>query len=77
MNRINDIEAKIALLQAEKATAINEERAGKLAETRATIKLYGITLKELTGVLGVQKPKKGTAKKKAPAKKVAKLEAAT
>jgi hypothetical protein len=71
MSRVDDIGAKIAELQKERATAINDERAEKLTKMRADIKLYGIKMKDLKTVLGRQKAKKSTTKKKAPTKKAA------
>ena len=71
MSRVDDIGAKIAELQKERATAINDERAEKLTKMRADIKLYAIKLKDLKTVLGRQKAKKSTTKKKASTKKAA------
>ena len=71
MSRVDDIDAKIAALKEERATAIKDERAEKLTKMRADIKLYGIKMKDLKTVLGRQKAKKSTTKKKASTKKAA------
>jgi hypothetical protein len=77
MSRVDDIGQQIAALEDEREKAIVDERAVKLTKMRADIKLYGIKMKDLKTVLGRQKAKKSTTKKKPSTKKAAKIEAAT
>ena len=73
MNRVDEINAQIAKLEAERASAINAERANVLAKMKADIKLYGFKTSDFKGVL-LTRAKRGTgiAAKKTAAKKTAK-----
>lgn len=75
MTRVDEINAQIAKLEAERASAMNAERANVLAKMKADIKLYGFKTTDFKGVL-LTRAKRGpngtrTAKKTA-AKKTAK-----
>lgn len=71
MSRVDAIGKQIAALEDERKQAIVDERAAKLTAMRADIKLYAIKLKDLKTVLGRQKAKKSTTKKRASTKKAA------
>jgi hypothetical protein len=73
MTRVDEINAQIAKLEAERASAVNAERANVLAKMKADIKLYGFKTSDFKGVLATRK-KRGTgpAAKKTVAKKVSK-----
>ena len=51
MNRVDEINAQIAKLEAELASAMNAERANVLAKMKADIKLYGFKTTDFKGVL--------------------------
>ena len=81
MNRVDQINAEIAKLQAEREDAIQTERANVLAKMKADIKLYDfkatdfkgllksrVTKKQVEEFLATQ-AKKTAATKKAPAAK--------
>ena len=73
MNRVDQINAEIAKLQAEREDAIQTERANVLAKMKADIKLYGFKTSEFKGVLLTRKKRgTGTATKKVAAKKTSK-----
>jgi hypothetical protein len=75
MTRVDEINVQIAKLEAERASAINAERANVLAKMKADIKLYGFKTSEFKGVLATRKkrsPNGTRAAKKTAAKKTAK-----
>lgn len=67
MTRVDEINAQIAKLQAERETEMLKERANVLAKMKADIKLYGFKTTDFKGVLKTR-AKRGT---KMVAKKVA------
>jgi len=75
MTRVDEINAQIAKLEAERASAMNAERANVLAKMKADIKLYGFKTTDFKGVLA-SRAKRGTGtartSKKTAAKKTAK-----
>jgi hypothetical protein len=73
MNRVDEINAQIAKLEAEREDAMLTEKANVLAKMKADIKLYGFKTSDFKCVLATRK-KRGTgpAAKKTVAKKTAK-----
>jgi hypothetical protein len=73
MTRVDEINAQITKLEAERASAINADRANVLAKMKADIKLYGFKTTDFKGVL-LTRAKRGTgsAAKKVAAKKTSK-----
>jgi hypothetical protein len=71
MTRVDEINAQIAKLQAERESEMLKERANVLAKMKADIKLYNFKTSDFKGVLATRK-KRGTAVKKVAAKKTAK-----
>ena len=71
MNRVDEINAQIAKLEAEREDAMLTEKANVLAKMKSDIKLYGFKTTDFKGVLATRK-KRGTATKKVEAKKVSK-----
>ena len=73
MTRVDEINAQIAKLEAERASAMNAERANVLAKMKADIKLYGFKTTDFKGVL-LTRAKRGTGvtAKKSATKKSAK-----
>jgi len=73
MTRVDEINAQIAKLEAERNDAMLKERASVLAKMKADIKLYGFKTTDFKTVLATRK-KRGTgpAAKKTVAKKTAK-----
>ena len=73
MTRVDEINAQIAKLEAERESVMLKERANVLAKMKADIKLYGFKTSEFKGVLATRK-KRGTvtAAKKVAAKKASK-----
>jgi len=71
MNRVDEINAQIAKLEAEREDAMLKEKANVLAKMKTDIKLYGFKTSDFKGVLATRK-KRGTATKKVAIKKVAK-----
>jgi hypothetical protein len=67
MNRVDEINAQIAKLEAEREDAMLTEKANVLAKMKADIKLYGFKTTDFKGVLATRK-KRGTAVKKVVAK---------
>ena len=66
--RVDEINAQIAKLQAERDTAMKAERANVLAKMKADIKLYGFKTSDFKGVLLTRKKRnpngtRATAKK--------------
>jgi hypothetical protein len=73
MTRVDEINAQIAKLEAERTSAMNAERANVLAKMKADIKLYGFKTSDFKGVLATRKKRgTGTAAKKIAVKKVSK-----
>ena len=73
MNRVDEINAQIAKLEAEREDAMLTEKANVLAKMKADIKLYGFNTSDFKGVLATRKKRgTGTAAKKTVAKKTAK-----
>ena len=73
MTRVDEINAQIAKLEAERASAMNAERANVLAKMKADIKLYGFKTSDFKGILLTRKKRAtSTAAKKTAAKKTAK-----
>lgn len=72
MTRVDEINAQIAKLEAERASAISAERANVLAKMKADIKLYGFKTSDFKGVLATRakrSPNGTRAAKKTAAKK--------
>jgi hypothetical protein len=73
MTRVDEINAEIAKLVAERENAMLAERANVLAKMKADIKLYGFKTTDFKGVLATRKKRgSNTATKKTAAKKTAK-----
>ena len=73
MTRVDEINAQIAKLEAERDEAMLKERANVLAKMKADIKLYGFKTSEFKGVLATRKKRvTRTASKKTIAKKTSK-----
>ena len=73
MNRVDEINAQIAKLEAEREDAMLTEKANVLAKMKADIKLYGFKTSDFKGVLATRKKRgTGTAAKKVAAKKTTK-----
>ena len=75
MTRVDEINAQIAKLQAERESEMLKERANVLAKMKADIKLYGFKTTDFKGVLATRRkrsPNGTRAAKKATAKKTAK-----
>jgi predicted unusual protein kinase regulating ubiquinone biosynthesis (AarF/ABC1/UbiB family) len=75
MSRVDEINAQIAKLEAERESAMKVERANVLAKMKADIKLYGFKTSEFKGVLATRKkrsPNGTRVAKKVAAKKTAK-----
>jgi hypothetical protein len=70
MTRVDEINAQIAKLEVERASAMNAERANVLAKMKEDIKLYGFKTTDFKGVLLTRKKRSSnTAAKKTAAKK--------
>jgi hypothetical protein len=73
MTRVDEINAQIAKLEAEREDAMLKERANVLAKMKADIKLYGFKTSEFKGVLATRKKRStATTAKKAATKKTTK-----
>ena len=75
MTRVDEINAQIAKLEAERESAMLTERANVLAKMKADIKLYGFKTTDFKGVLATRKkrsPNGTRAAKKVVAKKTTK-----
>jgi hypothetical protein len=75
MTRVDEINAQIAKLEAERVEAMKAERANVLAKMKADIKLYGFKTTDFKGVLATRAKrgsKTGTAAKKTTSKKTTK-----
>lgn len=51
MTRVDDINAQIAKLEAEREREMNKERANVLVKMKADIKLYGFKTSDFKGIL--------------------------
>jgi hypothetical protein len=73
MNRVDEINAQIAKLEAEREDAMLTEKANVLSKMKADIKLYSFKTSDFKGVLATRKKRgTGAAAKKTLAKKTAK-----
>ena len=75
MTRVDEINAQIAKLQAERESEMLKERANVLAKMKEDIKLYGFKTSDFKGVLATRRkrsPNGTRAAKKTVAKKSAK-----
>lgn len=73
MTRVDEINAQIAKLEAERTSAMNAERANVLAKMKSDIKLYGFKTSDFKGILLTRKKRAtGTAAKKLAIKKTSK-----
>ena len=75
MTRVDEINAQIAKLEAERESAMLAERANVLAKIKADIKLYGFKTSDFKGVLATRRkrsPNGVRAAKKTALKKAAK-----
>ena len=73
MTRVDEINAQIAKLEAERESAMLTERSNVLAKMKADIKLYGFKTTDFKGVLATRKKRgTGTAAKKTVVKKTPK-----
>lgn len=73
MTRVDELNAEIAKLEAERTNAIQAERANVLAKMKADIKLYGFKTSDFKGIL-MTRAKRGTKAKaagSAPTKRIA------
>ena len=73
MTRVDEINAQIAKLEAQRKDVMQEERAAVLAKMKADIKLYGFKTTDFKTVLATRKKRSpnGSVAKKTAAKKVA------
>ncbi len=71
MSEVDKINEQIAALTAQRESVMLKERANVLTKMKADIKLYGFKTSDFKGVLATRK-KRGTAAKKAAAKKTMK-----
>lgn len=69
MTRVDEINAQIAKLEAERESAMKAERATVLAKMKADIKLYGFKTSDFKGVL-LTRAKRGPNKAKTAKKAV-------
>jgi hypothetical protein len=65
MTRVDEINAQIAKLEAERESAMKAERATVLAKMKADIKLYGFKTSDFKGIL-LTRAKRGTKPKANP-----------
>ena len=71
MTRVDEINAQIAKLQAERESEMLKERANVLAKMKADIKLYGFKTTDFKGVLATRKKRgTGTVPKRVAAKRI-------
>lgn len=70
MSRVDEINAQIGKLEAERASAMLTERANVLARMKADIKLYSFKTSDCKGVLA-SRAKRSPNGTRAPAKKTA------
>jgi hypothetical protein len=71
MTRVDEINAQIAKLEAERENAMLAERANVLAKMKADIKLYGFKTSDFKGILATRK-KRATGTKRASLKAIKK-----
>jgi len=70
MNRVDEINAEIAKLEAEREDAMLTEKSNVLAKMKSDIKLYGFKTTDFKGVLATRKKRStGLAAKKTMTKK--------
>ena len=73
MTRVDEINAQLAKLEAEREDAMLKERTNVLAKMKADIKLYGFKTSDFKGVLATRKKRSiGPAVKKTVTKKAIK-----
>jgi hypothetical protein len=72
MTRVDEINAAIAKLEAERESVMLVERANVLAKMKADIKLYGFKTTDFKGVLATRKKRVTAAPKKTVDKRTAK-----
>lgn len=72
MTRVDEINAQIAKLEAERKTVMLAERANVLAKMKADIKLYGFKTSEFKGVLATRAKRSPNGTRAAAKKTVAK-----
>jgi hypothetical protein len=65
MSRVDEINAQIAKLEAERESAMKAERTNVLANMKADIKLYGFKTSDFKGIL-LTRAKRGTKAKADP-----------
>jgi hypothetical protein len=68
MTRVDEINAQIAKLEAERENAMLAERENVLAKMKADIKLYGFKTTDFKGVLATRKKRTSTTNKTATKK---------
>jgi hypothetical protein len=68
MTRVDEINAQIAKLEAERSSAIQAERAQVLAKMKVDIKLYGFKTSDFKGVLATRAKRGTKTANKIPAK---------
>jgi len=68
MTRVDEINAQIAKLEAERESAMLAERENVLAKMKADIKLYGFKTTDFKGVLATRKKRTSTTNKTATKK---------
>jgi len=74
MSRVDEINAQINKLEAERASAMKVERANVLAKMKTDIKLYGFKTTDFKGLLATRKKRapNGSVAKKTVVKKTTK-----
>ena len=65
MTRVDEINAQIAKLEAERESAMKVERANVLAKMKADIKLYGFKTSDFKGIL-LTRARRGSSAKRDP-----------
>lgn len=71
MTRVDEINAQIAKLEAERSSAMNAERSNVLSKMKADIKLYGFKTSDFKGILLTRKKRATVAAAKKSATKKA------
>ena len=72
MTRVDEINAQIAKLEAERDSAMLAERANVLAKMKADMKLYGFKTSDFKGVLATRKKRGSRTAAKNPGTKTIK-----
>ena len=72
MNRVDEINAQIAKLEAEREDAMLTEKANVLAKMKADIKLYGFKTSDFKGVLATRAKRRPNGTRAVAKKTVAK-----